>query len=74
MTVAGSYYPGSEVRRRAQAFVNGGFTVFAAGGVLPAMTIGAGMDWWAKPRTGLRVEVRAQLPSMMTVRCGVVFR
>jgi hypothetical protein len=73
-SVNGAIYPGNEAARQAQPFISGGVGMFVTGEALPTISIGAGVDWWAGRRTGLRFEVREQLPSVLTIRCGVVFR
>jgi hypothetical protein len=63
-------------------FVTGGYTRLSSGeGAFNAWNAGAGLDIWAKPRVGVRVELRDQVRPdhrgdvhYWTMRAGVVFR
>lgn len=69
-------------RSRVSPFVTGGFTRMSSGeGDFNAWNAAAGLDIWAKPRVGVRVEVRDHIRlddrgnvHYWALRAGVVFR
>jgi hypothetical protein len=67
---------------RVSPFVTGGYTRMGGGeGGFNAWNAGAGVDWWARSRLGLRLDFRDHVRSdfrgtvhYWTVRGGIVFR
>ena len=79
----GSYhFNGGEASRRFRPFLTAGYTLgFAADGHENLFNIGGGVDYWLKPKVGLRVEFRDHVWSgdedtlhFWSVRFGVTFR
>ena len=83
-SVNGSYhFNGGEASRRFRPFLTGGYTLgFAADGHENLFNVGGGVDYWLKPKVGLRVEFRDHVWSgdgedtlhFWSVRFGVTFR
>ena len=72
--VATFYSGGTILPRRIRPFFTAGLTFLLAKEVFGTLDFGGGVDWWAGRRRGLRLEVRAQYPAMLSFRAGVVFR
>lgn len=68
-----SYYPVRFDESRLRPFVAAGLSVYPDTELFGTLDVGGGFDWWATPRTGLRVEAREQLATMFTLRVGLVF-
>ena len=68
-------------QRKFDPFINGGFSLAFGTGVAAGFNYGGGMNYWLRPRFGLRVEFRHHLWSpeagetvqFLGVRFGVVF-
>jgi hypothetical protein len=69
---------------RLSPFVTGGYTIMGVGygeGSFSAWNVGAGVDYWAKDRVGVRIDFRDHVRpdsrgavQYWTIRAGVVFR
>jgi len=84
LSVNGSYHfnGGRAPARRVRPFVTGGYSLgFAGGGHANLFNVGAGVDYWLKPKVGLRLEFRDHVWAegdetlqLLGVRVGVTFR
>jgi hypothetical protein len=79
----GSYhFNGGAATRRLRPFVTGGYTLgFASDGHQNLFNVGGGVDYWLKPKVGLRIEFRDHIwheendtLHFWGVRAGVTFR
>ena len=62
-------------------FITGGYSGFFRNGYVNGVNFGAGVNYWFKPRTGLRLEFRDNIAAFdseavhfLNVRIGVTFR
>ena len=79
-SIDGLYHVGSR-QSAAPFFVSGGLGVVTSRDVATGgLFFGGGFDWWARPRRGLRIELRDQLfeeygtTHLVTVRAAWMFR
>lgn len=80
LSVNGAYHFNNAGRWR--PFVTGGYTFGFDGEVTENLfNIGGGVDYWIRPKVGLRIEFRDHVWSgdgdavhLWGVRCGVTFR
>ena len=80
-SVNGSYhFLNSSKSEKLVPFVTGGYTGFFRGGYANGANFGGGVNYWFKPRVGLRVEFRDNVflqegsSHFLNVRVGLAFR
>jgi len=81
-SVNGSYhFGGGSPSRKVRPFVTGGYTLGFQDGHANLFNVGGGVDFWLKPKVGLRVEFRDHIwtrdndtVQFLGVRAGVTFR
>ena|SRR5688572_21112814 len=71
---ASFYFGGTVIPRRVRPYISGGLTYLFGNEAIPTLDVAAGVDWWTTRRAGFRFELRQQVPSLLSVRAGVVFR
>lgn len=80
-SVNGSYhFLKSSKSEKVVPFITGGYTGFFRGGYANGVNFGGGVNYWFKPRVGLRVEFRDNVfvqdgsAHFLNVRVGLTFR
>ncbi|MBS1791233.1 MAG: hypothetical protein JST85_26210 [Acidobacteria bacterium] len=79
-SVNGSYHMKSGKSEKLVPFVTGGYTGFFRGGYANGVNFGGGVNYWFKPRLGLRIEFRDNVflqegsAHFLNVRVGLAFR
>ena len=69
------HFGSTTVDRRVRPFIAAGLTFLASDEFMPLLpVVSGGVDWWATPGVGMRVEVQRLWGSMLTARVGVVLR
>ena len=82
LSVNGTYhFGGGQPARKARPFVTGGYTLGFRDGHANLFNLGGGVDYWLKPKVGLRIEFRDHIwtsggdtTQFWGVRAGVTFR
>lgn len=79
-SINGSYHMKSGKSEKLVPFVTGGYTGFFRSGYANGVNFGGGVNYWFKPRVGLRVEFRDNVflqegsAHFLNVRVGLTFR